>query len=761
MAYDNAKDVKARVFRDIAPDEYYPVYGDSSQRGFDANSTEKLFVRVDRGNEYLLYGDFATQSTQAARQLTQYSRTLTGLKARVESADGRGALDLIATRDSLKQKVIELRANGTSGPFSLSATGVVNSEKIEVLVRDRNALGTVLLRTPLARFVDYEIEPFTGRLILRAPLPSLDANLNPMSLRIVFEQDDALESFWTLGVQGTRKMNDAVEVGGVAVQERRAGDAFELYGVHMTVKLGAHTVVVAEIGRTQKENLAAGTAHTSGNAARFEVTQKTGVLDARLQVQKTDVDFTNASSSTTGGKTEVIGKLVYKLKPTQTISAEVLFNRDDATQASRSGVAAKVEQQFENGLKLDAGLRRVQTHEPTAVLPAAIDDAYTSVRAKLTAPISKQSDGFVELEKAIDSDRKLIAMGADYRLANRGRVYARHEFANTLGSDFSLSNSARSYSSVVGLDAPLSDTTQAFSEYRLRDALGGNDAQAAIGLRQTWLPAGGLRLSTSFERTQTVTASAATTVGPSTAATLAANYIAAEAWKATGRLEWRSAAAQNSWLNTLGYAYKLNRDWTMIARNVLSTQRTTGASANNIQKSRVQLGMAYRDTDRDVWNGLAKIEQRSESDTGLALKRTVNLLSAHANYQVDKQWWLSAHVAVKSVYDRSNGLVNRSQGSLIGARLSYEITHDWDASVLLMAVRGADNAGGSNRKLGLGLELGYRVQENLWLAAGYNVWGVKDRDLTQNEYTDAGAYVRLRYKFDETLFDRARDRVND
>jgi hypothetical protein len=44
------------------------------------------------------------------------------------------------------------------------------------------------------------------------------------------------------------------------------------------------------------------------------------------------------------------------------------------------------------------------------------------------------------------------------------------------------------------------------------------------------------------------------------------------------------------------------------------------------------------------------------------------------------------------------------------------------------------------------------VMENLWLSAGYNWFGYKDQDLTGGDYTNKGAFVRLRYKFDEDLF---------
>ncbi|MEK5794543.1 hypothetical protein VXE63_21000, partial [Acinetobacter nosocomialis] len=45
LAYDSDKDKNQRLFRDIRPDEYYPVYGDSAAKGFDGQTTSKLYVR--------------------------------------------------------------------------------------------------------------------------------------------------------------------------------------------------------------------------------------------------------------------------------------------------------------------------------------------------------------------------------------------------------------------------------------------------------------------------------------------------------------------------------------------------------------------------------------------------------------------------------------------------------------------------------------------------------------------------------------------
>ena len=54
LGYDSDKDTQTRLFRDIQPDQFYPVYGDSAVRGFDAQSTSRLYVRIDKGRSWLL-----------------------------------------------------------------------------------------------------------------------------------------------------------------------------------------------------------------------------------------------------------------------------------------------------------------------------------------------------------------------------------------------------------------------------------------------------------------------------------------------------------------------------------------------------------------------------------------------------------------------------------------------------------------------------------------------------------------------------------
>jgi hypothetical protein len=296
----------------------------------------------------------------------------------------------------------------------------------------------------------------------------------------------------------------------------------------------------------------------------------------------------------------------------------------------------------------------------------------------------------------------------------------------------------------------------------MKDSLGGRDAQAAIGLRQTWNVAQGLRMNGSFERTHTVSlAPGSLDPGASSAATAALQYTGAPDWKANTRLEWRSTATQTNWLSTLGAAYKMDQNWSALARNVLSIQHNQGKQTGSLNKYRAQLGIAYRDLDHDVWNGLAKLEVRGDTDTtgALTLKRSVQIASVHTHYQVSRNWWMSNSAAIKRVLDESNGLRNRSSGALLTTRLNWDVSHRWDVGLRLLASRNGDDTGSKQTRLGLGLEMGYLLAENTWLSIGYNLWGVKDKDLASHDYTEAGWYVRLRYKFDETLFNDAKSAV--
>src|SRR5204862_821953 len=99
-----------------------------------------------------------------------------------------------------------------------------------------------------------------------------------------------------------------------------------------------------------------------------------------------------------------------------------------------------------------------------------------------------------------------------------------------------------------------------------------------------------------------------------------------------------------------------------------------------------------------------------------------------------------------------NGLSTRYRAQVVGARATWEFAPKWDAAIVTSTLFGNTSA---SRQYGVGLELGYLVATNLWVSAGYNFFGYKDADLAGADYTAKGPFVRLRYKFDESVMGAA------
>ncbi len=763
LAYDSDKNTRDRLFRDIQPDEFYPVYGDSSARGFDAQSTGRFYVRVDNKKSYLLYGDYNTSTFSEARKLANYNRSLTGAKQHFEN--GSVSANFFASRDTTRQLQEEFRANGTSGPFTLAnAKGLINSEKVEIITRDRQQTGVIIRTVPLSRFADYELEPLTGRILLKAPVPTLDELFNPNSIRVTFEIDQGGKEFWVTGADAQIKLGDRFEVGGIVVEDRNPVDKFRMIGINAIAKLAESTFIIAEIAQTTRDRVGATLdkaglpeGEKRGNASRIEFIRRDDIMDARIYAGKADAKFDNISSGLSSGRTEVGGNISYKIDDKTRLKAEALRSEDTLTHGRRDGLLGAVERTLDSGLRVELGVRHArETAAPATTASGPLPTEVTSIRARVTGDIPgvKNAAGYVELEvDPKDTDRKIAAVGGEYKLPNGGRIYGRHEFISSLTGPYGLNTVQRQNSSVIGISADYMKDGNVFSEYRIRDAISGGDAEAALGLRNLWTLSEGLKLQTGLER---VHAFSGTGAGEATALTFGLEYTANPLWKGSTRLELRDAKTSESLLSTVAVASKLNQNFTFLGRNTYSIIKNKGGQTGQNEQDRLQAGVAYRDTESDVFNGLARVEHRLENDTtqpDVVLKRTVELFSVHGNWQPVRPFIFSARYATKWVNEQSNGIKAKNSAQLLSGRAIWELGPRWDVSLHGSTLLGK---GAAAKTYATGVELGFMVMENLWLSAGYNFFGYRDDDFANGDYTNKGAYLRMRYKFDEDLFGKSR-----
>ena len=205
-------------------------------------------------------------------------------------------------------------------------------------------------------------------------------------------------------------------------------------------------------------------------------------------------------------------------------------------------------------------------------------------------------------------------------------------------------------------------------------------------------------------------------------------------------------------------ARKLDRDWTLLARNYALF--TSFAATGDRWQDRFQIGVAYRDTDHNRVNALAKYEYLTENDESalptvlvgtqvLPSKRDVHIISLLADWHPSRAWWLTGRIAAKSAAETFDGIeAPRYSAALISGRAIYDVTERFDVGVLAAFMYSPQ---GHTRQSAYGLELGAIVQTNLRVAVGYNVTGFTDRDMAASDYTAKGVYLRLRFKFDEDL----------
>ncbi len=246
LAYDSNKDERGVLFRDIDPEAFYPVYGDSSEKRFDAQTSGRFYARADRGLSYVMYGDLQTSSfSPEAQALGAYNRALTGVQQHFENA--RAMVNLFASHDSLRQVIDEYAALGISGPYPVSnPNGVSGTERVEIVTRDRDQPALVLSALPLTRFTDYEFEPFSGRLLFRRPIPSLDERLNPVSIRVTYEVDAGGDKSWVGGGNLQMRLGGSVQVGGSWIEDPTPGSPYRLRSVNTTLRLGSSSTIVIE-----------------------------------------------------------------------------------------------------------------------------------------------------------------------------------------------------------------------------------------------------------------------------------------------------------------------------------------------------------------------------------------------------------------------------------------------------------------------------------------------------------------------------------
>jgi hypothetical protein len=253
------------LLRNLDPNKYYPVYGDDSTLQEDAPTRGKFYIRLERGDSSVVWGNFKTKIT--GTEFVRYDRGLYGAKAETKTAastsfgERRGEAQVFAAEPGTLGARDVFRGTGGSLYYLRRANITQGAERVVVELRDRNT-GIVLKTRTLVATQDYEINYLQGRIMLRTPLASSGASdfivqsggsgSNEQYLVVNYEYAPGLYAS-TDKVAGGRAsywVNDHVQVGVTGYDQTAPGETVKIIGTDVTVRLSPGTYVKVEGARS-------------------------------------------------------------------------------------------------------------------------------------------------------------------------------------------------------------------------------------------------------------------------------------------------------------------------------------------------------------------------------------------------------------------------------------------------------------------------------------------------------------------------------
>ena len=260
----NDKDPR-QLLRRLDADRFYPVYGDDSTLVEDAPTQGRFYLKVEKDDSHVLWGNFATQIT--GTEFAHLDRGLYGAVGdfRSKTTTSQGERKTHVTAFAADPGTIaareEFRATGGSVYFLNRQDLSIGSERVRVEIRDKVS-GLVVETRDLRPQEDYDVDYIQGRVLLSDPLQSTardnqvvrDGALSGNDVFVVvrYEYTPTLSDVdgFTVGGRATQWLGDNLRVGVTGQSETTDTADQTLWGVDAIVRHSAGTYIKGEIAQT-------------------------------------------------------------------------------------------------------------------------------------------------------------------------------------------------------------------------------------------------------------------------------------------------------------------------------------------------------------------------------------------------------------------------------------------------------------------------------------------------------------------------------
>lgn len=781
LAYDSAKQRDdQRVLGQLDPNAYYTVFADGSSRRFDAASREKLYVRIETSTFYALYGDFETGFDQT--QLTRYNRTATGVKA--EARFGAIKAQGFAAEVSSRFQRDEFQGQGITGPYRLSNRAILaNSEKVTLEVRDRFRSEIIVSSQELVRFIDYDVDLFSGTITFKQPILSRDFSLNPQFIVVEYETDGRGNGEMNAGLRADwTDKSGKIRIGASALTDKGDGARTDMGGLDLRAEIGENTEVRAEVALSRSEG-------ETSTGWMVEAQHRTSKLDVLAYARELQANYGIGQQS--GAE---LGRRKFGVDGRVLIDDEFsvvgsVWQDDSLTDDNRRR-AAQIDLAYRSqNTDARVGIAHFNdrladgTRNKSTVLEAGVTQRLANNKLELSASTSIALDN----TESVDLPNR-HRLSARYAITNNVRLVGQYERANGENIDASTISGGVEVTPWNGAQIVSTIGKQKIDEL-------GDRSYATLGLSQSLQVTPTLTLDATIDGSRSLngsgvasdvvnTAQPVASGGQISNGTLFEDFTAVtlgaawrkDRWAATARGEYRDGEFADRKGLTVGAIRQLG-EGSIVGSGFTWTEAETpqGAMSRILDAS---VAFAHRPDDSELAM-LGKVEYRSDfvrnavaGDAGPAgqtallvngdaiSRRLIGSMSTNWSprdwdedeFGIDQQvrrTEIDLFVGARYNFDRFENIEFSGTSILAGGEARFGIGDHFE-----IGAKGTVRANLEDNvtSFSYGPQIGVSPADGMLLTVGYNVKGFRDADFGEARNTDKGLYASVRIKFDADTF---------